>query len=445
MPHELIAGLEAGAVVLLVLLLVPKRSVDHLRSRLSDLRSGRRRWLFEPPPSRGGNRARNIAVYAAEVLDLGIPIYVAGRLAEQRSGQLHLERQSRWVESPKALLAAHLKGAINEAELYGQLKSRGLPLPPTKAVASKVEARPLISIKWWLERQAMAHAMAKPNGDGSGRAVRVRPVGESVQDGDDAEDAEEAEPATASLVDPSYLTIRTFGRIELQQAGQDYRPRLMHKSVIAFIWLYLFVRGLLEAGCRVDRGAFADELSPGLSPEKQRKRLRDRLDDMVHRDLPEVLFSRLIVDRYELRLDLTKCSIDIVRLQELAKRCVASGGMLTGDLVAEASRILDETEGEFLSEWEQVESETNGGRGAAAEYVRTLREIAETARVDLMCALATNHMARQEPGKAIPLLEQALERQPEREDLARKLRAAYLETGQHARAAELQKDHALDV
>ena len=47
MPHELIAGLEAGAVVLLVLLLVPKRSVDHLRSRLSDLRSGRRRWLFE--------------------------------------------------------------------------------------------------------------------------------------------------------------------------------------------------------------------------------------------------------------------------------------------------------------------------------------------------------------------------------------------------------------
>ena len=47
MPHELIAGLEASAVVLLVLLLVPKRSVDHLRARFSDLHSGRRRWLFE--------------------------------------------------------------------------------------------------------------------------------------------------------------------------------------------------------------------------------------------------------------------------------------------------------------------------------------------------------------------------------------------------------------
>ena len=445
MPHELIAGLEASAVVLLVLLLVPKRGVDHLRARFSDLHSGRRRWLFEPLLPRGRQRARNVALDATEVFELGVPLYVVGRLAEQRSAQLDLERKSRWVDSPKALLAAHLKGVISEAELHGQLKIRGLPLPATKALAAKVEARPLISVKWWLERQAMAHAMAKPNGDGSGSAVRVRPVGESVQDGDDAADAEEAEPATVSLVDPSYLTIRTFGRIELQQAGQDYRPRLMHKSVIAFIWLYLFVRGLLEAGCRVDRGAFADELSPGLSPEKQRKRLRDRLDDMVHRDLPEVLFSRLIVDRYELRLDLTKCTIDIVRLQELAKRCVASGGMLTGDLVAEASRILDETEGEFLPEWEQVESETNGGRGAAAEYVRTLREIAETARVDLMCALATNHMARQEPGKAIPLLEQALERQPDREDLARKLRAAYLETGQHTRAMELQKDHALDA
>src|SRR5260370_11252157 len=186
----------------------------------------------------------------------------------------------------------------------------------------------------------------------------------------------------------------------------------MHNTVIAFVWLNLFGRGLLEAGCRVDGGACADDLARGWSPEKQRKRVRDRLDDMVHRDVPEVLFSRLIVDRYELRLDLTKCSIDIVRLQELAKRCVASGGMLTGDLVAEASRILDETEGEFLSEWDQVASETNAGPGAAAEYVRTLREIAETARVDLMYALATNHMARQEPGKAIPLLEQALDRQP---------------------------------
>ena len=444
MPHELIAGLEAGAVVLLVLLLVPKRSVDHLRSRLSDLRSGRRRWLFESPSSRGGNRARNIAAYAAEVLDLGIPLYVAGRLAEQRSGQLHLERQSRWVESPKALLAAHLKGAINEAELYGQLKSRGVPLPPTKAVASKVEARPLISIKWWLERQAMAHAMAKPNGDSPEKGARIGPLPEGPEDENATADTEDAEPADTSA-DPSYLSIRTFGRIELRQAGQDYAPVLIGKPVLAYIWLYLFVRGLLEPGGRVDRGAFADEYSPGLSPERQRKRLRDRLGDMFKRDLPAVLSSRLIADRTELRLDLSRCSIDIVHLQELAKQCTAKYGMLSGDLAAEAGRILEETEGEFLPDWDEIEKETNGGRGAAAEYVRALRQLAETATVDLMGALAANHMARQDPRKAIPLLEQALERQSDREDLARKLRAAYLETGQLARAAELQRDHALDA
>jgi DNA-binding SARP family transcriptional activator len=370
---------------------------------------------------------------------------VAGLLAEQRSAQLHLERQSRWADSPKALLAAHLKGAINEAELHGQLKSRGLPLPATKAVAAKVEARPLISIKWWLERQAMAHATAKPNGDGSGNGARVGPRGEGPKDENEAEDTEEAESGAAPLVDPSYLRIRTFGRIELLQAGQDYAPELLRKKVLAFIWLYLFVRGLLAPEGRIDRGAFCEEFAPGLSPERQRKRVRDRLDDMFNRDLPTALTSRLITDRTQLRLDLSKCSIDIVRLQSLAKQCAAKFGLMTSDLEAEAGRILDETEGEFLPDWAEIENETNGGRGAAGEYVRALRELAETARVELMGALAANHLARQEPRKAIPLLEQALERQPEREDLARKLRAAYLETGQHARAAELQKDHALDA
>jgi Bacterial transcriptional activator domain len=445
MQHELIAGLEAGAVVLLVLLLVPKRRVDHLRSRLSDLRSGRRRWLFEPPPAQSANGARNVAAYAAEVFDLGIPLYVVGRLAEQRSGHLYMERQSRWVDTPKALLAAHLRGAINEGDLHGQLKSRGLPQPPTKAVVPKVEARPLISVKWWLERQAMAHAIAKPNGDGSGKQARVRPLGEGVEDENEANDTDDAEPSTAPVVDPSHLTIRTFGRIELRQAGQDYAPELLRKKVLAFIWLYLFVRGLLEPGGRVDRGAFCEEFAPGLSPERQRKRVRDRLDDMFSRDLPEALTSRLISDRTQLRLDLSRCSIDIVRLQDLAKQCGAKDGMLTNDLAAEAIRALNETEGEFLPDWEEIENETNGARGAAGDYIRSLRELAQTARVELMGALAANHVARQESRKAIPLLEQALERQPEREDLARKLRAAYLETGQHARAAELQKDHALDI
>jgi Bacterial transcriptional activator domain len=448
MPHELIAGLEAAALMLLVLLLVPKRGLDHLRARFSALEAGRRRWLFDPPSWIDGRRSEGVqklARDAVEAFELGVPLFVAGRLAEQRSAQLHMERQSHWTDSPKALMAAHLKGALSEHELHDRLKSRELPLPAAKAVLAKVEARPLISIKWWLERQAMAHAMAESNGQGTREQVEVGSVAEEGDDEDIDEESEDLDP-TSPTSDPGHLRIRTFGRLQLLQAGHDYGPELMSKKVLAFIWLYPFVRRLLDPDGHVKRAAFAEELSPGLSPVRQNKRLRDRLGDMYKRDLPPVLSGRLIADRQELHLDLSNCSIDVVRLQEVARLCTEKHGMLTDDSVAEARRILDETEGEFLPEWDDIEKETNGGRSAAArEYIRAAREMAETARVDLMGALAANHMARQEPRKAIPLLEKALEHQPEREDLARKLIAAYLETGQHAKATELQKDHALDV
>ncbi len=442
MPHELIAGLEAAAVGVLVLLLVPKRGVDHIRERFADLSSGRRRWLFEPPSWQRAKRpegARMAVGEAIDVFELGVPLFVAGRLAEQRSAQIYLDRQSRWADTPKALLAAHLKGGMTDAELHSQLASRGLPEPSAKAVVKKIEARPLISVKWWLERQALAEATARSNGasDRDGR--------NGEEDEEEPEELDEAELPRGADIDPSHLTIRTLGRLQLLQAGQDYGPMLTSKKVLAFIWLYLLVRRLLEPAGWVQRSAFAEEFSPGLSVKRQSKRMRDRVGDILRRDLPEVLASRLTVDRQAMRLDLSNCNIDVVRLQEVARQCADQKGMLTTDLVAEARRMLEETEGEFLPGWEEIEAEANGGQGAAKEYVRALREVAETARVDLMGALAANHIARQEPRKAISLLENALEHQPDREDLARKLRAAYLETGQHARAAELQKAHSLDA
>ena len=448
MPHDLIAGLEAAAVAILVLLLVPKRRLDHVRERFSDLKVGRRRWLFEPPArnrTEQPKEARALAVDAAEALELGVPLFVAGRLAEQRSAQIYMERQGRWTDSPKSLLLAHLNSSMTEAELHSQLLSRGLPLPATKAVLKKVEARPLMSVKWWLERQAMAHAMTKSNGEGPRETAAVPSIAEKEAESytDEGEDALEAELVVAAT-DPGHLRIRTFGRLQLLQAGHDYGPLLMVKKTLAFVWLYLFVRRLIDREGLVNRGAFAEEYSPGLPAPKQNKRLRGRLSD-INEDLPAVLSSRVIADRLHLHLDLSNSSIDIVRLQEVAKLCTDQKGMLSPDLVTEARRTLDETEGELLSEWEEVQAETNGGRGGAKEYLRAVRELAETARVDLMGALAVDHMARQEPRKAIPLLERALEHQPERGDLARRLVAAYMETGQHARATELHKDHAFEL
>ena len=76
-----------------------------------------------------------MAVLAAiDVFELGVPLFVAGRLAEQRSAQIYLDRQSRWADTPKALLAAHLKGGMTDAELHSQLASRGSPQLAAKAV-----------------------------------------------------------------------------------------------------------------------------------------------------------------------------------------------------------------------------------------------------------------------------------------------------------------------
>jgi hypothetical protein len=297
------------------------------------------------------------------------------------------------------------------------------------------------------------------NGGWSGESAKRRPT-LSPHEGDGVHPQEvaigelsEEEPEAPLAVKPkspatppTYLGIETLGGLGLRHDGHDFGPEMMGRPVIAFIWLYLLLRALTNPKDRVMRADLADELTPGMSPEKQRTRLRNRLSNMLNGTLPAPLAARMVVDQDEsVRLDLTQCSIDLIRLEEMAAECVAKEGILSPNLVDDATVLLDGSAGEFLPGWEQLEKEVNGARGAAGDLVRQLRQRAETARIDLMGALAANHIARQEPSRAIPLLEQALERQPHREDLARKLRAAYLETGQLARAAELQRDHALDA
>ena len=58
------------------------------------------------------------------------------------------------------------------------------------------------------------------------------------------------------------------------------------RTVTAFIWLYLLLRALTNPKDRVMRADLADELTPGMSPEKQRTRLRNRLSNMLNGTLP---------------------------------------------------------------------------------------------------------------------------------------------------------------
>ncbi|MGH7760780.1 MAG: AfsR/SARP family transcriptional regulator, partial [Candidatus Dormibacteraceae bacterium] len=347
-----------------------------------------------------------------------------------------LEARQGWASTSQALFAAHFSGALSETELLGQLQYRALPLPAEKAIAPKFQPRPAMSIQWWLDHQVtkiVSDVAPSATGDGA------RPL-------DEAAPALEPDPPPLlvqrrSPLGPTYLAINTLGRIELRQGEEDFGPELLGRPVVAFLWLYLLIRALTGPRDRLMRVDIANELTPGMPADKQRTRLRNRLSDMM-RKLPKPLAERMVVDHDEsVKLDLSRCSIDLLRLEAIAAECTAKDGILSPDLAAEAAALLDTTAGEFLPGWEQLENEVNGGRGSAGELVAQLRQRAESARISVMGALAANHLARREPARAVPLLEQALERQPDREDLARKLRAAYLETGQLGRAADLQRLH----
>src|ERR1700686_1371128 len=126
-PPELAHGLEVADIWLLVLLLVPKRRLGDLRLRLHELRAGRRRWLFEPPGGFGSGRRTGVQralAEAARIFDLGVPLYVASRLAEERSAHVRLEARSQWPDSVQALLAAQVLGSSGEGELAVQLRAR---------------------------------------------------------------------------------------------------------------------------------------------------------------------------------------------------------------------------------------------------------------------------------------------------------------------------------
>jgi two-component SAPR family response regulator len=287
---------------------------------------------------------------------------------------------------------------------------------------------------WWLDHEREPIAS---NGEGA-EVSPLEPVA--------------SEPDTVTAVvksiarsGPTLLEIHTLGRIEILESDEDLSSVMLSRPVLAFLWLYLLVRALLNPRDRVMRTELADELTPGLATEKQRKRLTDRLWDIQHGDLPKPLADRVVIEQDDsLRLDVTRCTLDLVRLQTLATECTGKNGLLPPDLAEEASSLLVALQGEFLPGWDQLENEVTGGRGTAGDLVRDLRQRAEAALVNLLGALAADHLARREPARAIQLLEQALERQPEREDLARTLRAAYIETGQLARAQQLQETYSLD-
>lgn len=433
MPPEAIRVLGAMSLALLLGLALPKRRLPGLGGRLTDLAAGRRRWLYSEPLSwaRTAVQRRRLVAELLRVLELGTPLWVVARVLEERSARRRLEAKALWMDGRPALLCSLMTKTISEQELCARLEVIGCPPPAGKAMPPVTARRPAIPLDWWAE----THSKLQANGEA----------------GDEASTESKLVVANADVIDtisrpadPDLLSIRTFGRLQLLAGNRDLSESLLQKPVLAFIWLLLLVRGLARPSDRLTRAELAEELTPGLGPERQRKRLRDRLSDMLHGEIPTELAARLSVRGDDsVTLELGRAISDFDRLMGTAHDCNAAEGLLAPNQAVEAIEVLAITEGEFLPEWDRLEEQVTGGRGSAGATVRQLRDLAESARVELLDALAANHLARRESDRAVSLLERALERRPDHEGLARKLVAAYMQSGQIGRAADLQRLHRL--
>ena len=418
MPPEAIRLLEALSLVAVVLLVLPKRGWNSLRPRFSDLTTGRRVSLFEPSGRRRASLLKQLQAELHRILELGVPLFVAARVAERRALRRREVEQTAWRTSSSAVILDLLQRGIDEPEAQRRLEALGLPQPQAKAEPAVRTARPAMPLDWF-----GTHEPETVTTDGNGH---------------------QREHSSTPAESPRHgLEVRTLGGLILRDAAQDLTTAFLRSRVHSWIWLFLLMRAIANPQTRISRAELADELTPGLSTERQRKRLRDRLSDLFA-ELPPPLKLPIRVEDEFLRFDLDACSVDIVTLVDLARECAGREGLLPEVLTAEVEAALLAGRGEFLPSWDAIDGEVTGGRGSAGDLIRDLRDKAEDARMALLVALAQNQMARRDPARAIPLLEQALERRPDREDLALKLRAAYLETGQVGRATALQTEYSLE-
>src|SRR5213082_2905447 len=227
-------------------------------------------------------------------------------------------------------------------------------------------------------------------------------------------------PAATPSEAPHLLEVRTLGGLRLLAGEQDLTAGLLRRPVQSFVWLYLLVREIRKPGDRISRAALADELFPGLDPDQQRERLRKRLSEM-HSLVPEALAGRVQADGEYVSIDLTGCGLDARQMFDLAKEAGMAGELLPDGLLDEVERALPAAREEFLPDWEEVERRATGARGVAGDLVREVRNTLSQAHVGLVCALADGYLARRQPARAIPHLEEGLRRRPEAEALALKL------------------------
>lgn len=247
----------------------------------------------------------------------------------------------------------------------------------------------------------------------------------------------ELQAAVAPVGSP-HLSLRTIGALELDVDGVDQTRRIHEQRRLEFLLSYLIAHWISSLGAPLDRAALGAELAPAYDSSTQLNRVRKHLHLLKVALGPE-LQSLIKSTSSHVRLDLTGIAVDFVALSTLAAKVDRRRGLVDAELATEIRSLLETTAGgEFLAGFSELEHEVTDGRGDAARVVDDARMKVNGWRADLVVALARHFEAAGHAQSSIAYLQAAGAQSPEREDVGRLLVAAYMQTGQLARAEEVR-------
>jgi hypothetical protein len=320
--------------------------------------------------------------------------------------------------------ATDISGSSGKLELQGGRPQLELvpAQPPTQETSRKAEVR------------------LEGSSDGEHAIEEPQPSRPEIAPSNGQLAADQSPPGAASR--PNRVRLRTIGPFSIEVDGRDHTRRLREQPRLEFLLSYLIARAVPTPGVAVDRSLFAAEMAPDISLVSQRDRLRKRLN-ALQSALGAELKGLVRVTSTQIRLEFGGVDVDFVALAEMSSRVSRRQGLIDASLADEISRLLEATAGEFLPRFDELEHQITGGRGGAAEVVRDARIAIAGWRADLTAALAVHLEASGRPQSSIAYLRSALEQSQDREDLARLLVAAYMHTGQIARADEVRLDYRL--
>jgi len=232
------------------------------------------------------------------------------------------------------------------------------------------------------------------------------------------------------------VRISALGRFVVEADGADISRGLEPR--LEFLLSYLLARTVGGVDSAADRTALAEEVAPGIGVASQRDRLRKQLYDL--QSLHPSLAKLVQVNRSRVCVDLDGVDFDVTRLLEVSHIVAGPDSLIDTALADRVRGVLAKTDGEFLPSFSDLEHQVTGGRGGAAEVVGHARKLIAAARSDLALAVARYDIAAGHAHRAIVYMTQALKQAPDRQDVARALVAAYIQTGQVKLARDARRE-----